>query len=176
MAGSGSRRRITTGLTLVALAGVLCVMGFYGVKAALKPFPSDKSSSSPTCSSQEKEVQKFLTRRDVQISVFNAGDRSGLASETLDKVEAAGFVAGNSGNAPGTAQVRRAVVWTTKPDDYSAKLAALAFGPSTQVVVTKTDLGPGIDVLVGNRFHGLDKKAPSRIKLPKPVQTCVPVG
>jgi LytR cell envelope-related transcriptional attenuator len=172
VAGRGPRRRVTTGITLVILAVVLCVMGFFGVKQALKPFPSGKSSSDPTCSAT-KQVQKFLTRHDVQISVFNAGNRSGLASETLDKVEAAGFVAGNAGNAPGTAEVRRAVVWTTKPDDYSAKLAALAFGPGTQVVVTKTDLGPGVDVLVGNRFHGLDKKAATRIKLPRPVETCV---
>jgi hypothetical protein len=172
VAGSGSRRRIITGLTLVALAGVLCVMGFIGVKQALKPFPSGKSSSSPACT-QKKQVARILTRRDVQVSVFNAGDRSGLASVTLDKLETAGFVAGNAGNAPGTAQVRRAVVWTTKPDDYSAKLAALALGPGTQVVVTKTDLGPGVDVLVGNRVHGLDKKAATRLRLPKPVQTCV---
>jgi hypothetical protein len=160
---------------LVVLVVVLGLMGFLGVKQALKPFPGGKSSSDPTCTAH-KQVQKFLTRHDVQVSVFNAGDRSGLASETLDKVEGAGFVAGNAGNAPGTAQVRRAVVWTTKPEDYSAKLVALAFGPSTQVVVTKTDLGPGVDVLVGNKFHGLDQKAARRIKLPRPVDTCVPTG
>ena len=176
MAGRGARRRVTTGITLVVLALVLCVMGYYGVKAALKPFPGGKSSGTPTCSTQEKQVQKVLTRRDVQVSVFNAGNRSGLASVTLDKLETAGFVAGNAGNAPGTAEVRRAVVWTTKPDDYSAKLVALALGPNTQVVVTKTDLGPGVDVLVGNKFHGLDKKAPTRIKLPKPVETCISGG
>jgi hypothetical protein len=175
VAGPGPRRRVITGVTLVVLAAVLCLMGYLGVKQALKPFPSGKSSATPTCTAH-KQVAKFLTRHDVQVSVFNAGDRSGLASETLDKVEAAGFVAGNAGNAPGTAEVRRAVVWTTKPNDYSAKLAALAFGPSTQVVVTKTDLGPGVDVLVGNRFHGLDKRAASRIRLPRPVETCVANG
>ena len=144
-------------------------------KQALKPFPSSKGSTEPTCSTQGKQVQEFLTRKDVQVSVFNAGTRSGLASETLDKVEAAGFVAGNAGNAPGTADVQRAVVWTTKDNDYSARLVALAFGPRTQVVVTETDLGPGIDVLVGDRFRGLDKKAPRQIRLPKPVETCIEV-
>jgi hypothetical protein len=173
--GSRPSRRIVTGVTLVVLAVVLCLMGYLGVKKALEPFPSGKASSTPTCTAH-KQVQKFLTRKDVQVSVFNAGDRNGLASATLDKAEAAGFVGGNAGNAPGTAQVRRAVVWTTKPDDYSAKLVALAFGPATQVVVTKTDLGPGVDVLVGNRFRGLDKSAAKRIRLPKPVETCVSGG
>jgi hypothetical protein len=171
MASTG-RRHVVTGVTLVVLLLVLALMGGYGVEQALKPFPSSKKSETPQCTTKQKQVQQYLTRKDVQVSVFNAGDRSGLAGETLDKVEAAGFVAGNAGNAPGTADVRRAVVWTTKDDDYSAKLVALAFGPQTQVVVTKTDLGPGIDVLVGNKFHGLDKHAPRRIKLPKPIQTC----
>ncbi len=172
---SRGRRRVTTTVTLVVLLVVLGLMGVYGVQKALEPFPSSSGSTEPTCSTQEKQVQEFLTRKDVQVSVFNAGSKSGLASGTLDKVEAAGFVAGNSGNAPGSADVRRAVVWTTKDDDYSAKLVALAFGPHTQVLVTQTDLGPGIDVLVGDKFRGLDKSAPKRIKLPKPVETCVQV-
>ena len=120
-------------------------------------------------------MQRFLRRGEVQVSVFNAGSKSGLAGKTLEKVEAAGFKAGNSGNAPGSAGVRRAVVWTTQPSDTSARLVALAFGPRTLVEVTETDLGPGIDVIVGNRFKGLDKKAPNRIRLPRPVETCVEV-
>jgi hypothetical protein len=67
-------------------------------------------------------------------------------------------------------------VWTTKDDDYSAKLVALAFGPQTQVEVTKTDLGPGVDVLVGNAFKGLAGKAATRIRLPEPVETCIEGG
>jgi hypothetical protein len=167
-----ARRRIITTVTLVVLTAVLCLMAAVGVKQALEPFPSSKKAAATGCANQQKQVQRFLTRKDVQVSVFNAGDRSGLASSTLDKVQAAGFAAGDSGNAPGTAKVRRAIVWTTKADDYSAKLVALAFGPHTQVEVTKTDLGPGVDVLVGNNFRGLAKKAPTRIRLPKPVETC----
>lgn len=171
---STARRHLITTVTLVALVVVLAVMAAVGVKQALKPFPASKKKTEATgCAHPEKQVAKFLTRKDVQVSVFNAGDRSGLASATLGKVEAAGFAAGNAGNAPGTADVRRAIVWTTKQDDYSARLVALAFGPQTQVEVTKTDLGPGVDVLVGNGFRGLAKHAPTRIKLPKPVETCI---
>jgi hypothetical protein len=171
-----TRRHLITAVTLGVLLGILLVMGGLGIKQALKPFPSGKKAGSPTCSSKQKQVQRVLTRKDVQVSVFNAGDRSGLASETLQKVQKAGFIGGNSGNAPGTAQVPRAAVWTTKENDYSAKLVALAFGPHTPVVVTTTDLGPGIDVLVGNKFKGLDGKAPRQITLPKPIQTCVQVS
>jgi hypothetical protein len=170
---STARRRIITAVVLVVLLVVLGVMAAVGVDQALKPFPARKKQAQSDCSTTEKQVQEFLTRKDVQVSVFNAGSRSGLASSTLDKLQAAGFAAGNAGNAPGTANVRRAVVWTTKENDYSAKLVALAFGPRTQVQVTKTDLGPGVDVLVGNGFKGLPKKAPTRIRVPKPVETCL---
>jgi hypothetical protein len=155
---------------------VLAGMAIYGFKKALAPLPGGGPSADPTCSGTEKQVQKFLKRSEVQVSVFNAGTRSGLAGQTLDKVEGAGFKAGNAGNAPGSANVRRAVVWTTTPNDPSAKLVALALGRGTRVVVTETDLGPGVDVLVGNRFNSLDKKAPTRIRLTQPVETCIKVS
>jgi LytR cell envelope-related transcriptional attenuator len=171
-----SARRVTTGVTLLVLVLVLGGMAIYGVKAALAPLPGDSSSKDKPCSATEKEVKQFLRRSEVQVSVFNAGTRGGLAGQTLDKIEAAGFVAGNAGNAPRSAQVRRAVVWTTQPNDPSAKLVALALGRGTRIEVTETDLGPGVDVLVGNSFGGLAKKAPQQIRLPKPIETCVEVN
>lgn len=175
MAGR-TRRRVTTALTLVVLVVVLGLMGYYGVQQALKPFPAGKGAKkAPSCSEQEKQVKQFLARSDVQVSVYNAGSRSGLASVTLEKLENAGFIGGNSGNAPGSAEVRRAVVWTTKRNDDAARLVAQSLGASTQVQVTTTDLGPGVDVLVGNRFRALDRAAPRRIKLVQPIETCVQV-
>jgi hypothetical protein len=170
-----SGRRLTTGITLVVLVLVLGGMAVYGVKHALAPLPGGSSAKKP-CSKTEKQLKQFLRRGDVQVSVFNAGTRSGLAGQTLEKIEAAGFRAGNAGNAPRSAVVRRAIVWTTVPDDPSARLVALAMGRGTRVEVTATDLGPGIDVLVGNRFRGLDKSAPVQLRLPKPVETCVDVS
>ena len=167
-------RRLTTGITLVVLVIVLGGMAVYGVKAALAPLPG-KSSSKQPCSQTEKQIKKVLKRGEVQVSVFNAGTRNGLAGQTLDQVEGAGFIPGNAGNAPRSAQVRRAVVWTTQPDDPSAKLVAMALGRGTRIEVTRTDLGPGVDVLVGNKFRGLARKAPRQIRLPKPVETCVQV-
>jgi hypothetical protein len=170
-----SRRKLTTGITLLVLLVVLGVMAVYGFKSALAPLPSGPSAAKPTCSDTERQVKNFLRRKDVQVSVYNAGSRNGLASQTLDKLEVAGFAGGNAGNAPGTADVRRAAVWTTQPNDTSARLVALALGPRTPIEVTETDLGPGIDVIVGNKFKGLNKKAPERIRLPRAVETCIEV-
>jgi len=167
-------RRITTTVTLVVLLVVLGAMAIFGFRAATSPLPGGLSEKKP-CSKAEQKVQAFIKRSEVQVSVFNAGKREGLASTTLEKVEAAGFRAGNAGNAPKSAEVRRAVVWTTKPDDAAAKLVAQTFGRRTKVKVTDADLGPGLDVLVGDKFKGLNTKAPKRIRLKAPIETCVPV-
>jgi hypothetical protein len=167
-------RRLTTAVTLLVLMVVLGVMAVFGFRELTAPLPGS-TSADKTCTGAEKDVQTFLKRSEVQVSVFNAGTRDGFAGATLERVEEAGFRAGNAGNAPDGAGVRRAVVWTTEPDDPSATLVALALGRHTQVKVTETDLGPGVDVLVGNRFKGLDPKAPTRIRLDAPLETCVPV-
>ena len=111
----------------------------------------------------------------MQVSVFNAGNREGFAGFTLEKIVDAGYRAGNAGNAPKSAEVRRAVVWTTDENDPAAKLVAMSLGRRVKIEVTETDLGPGIDVIVGNKFKGLNRKAPKRIRLADPVEKCVPV-
>lgn len=170
-----ARRNVVSGVTLVVLLVVLGGMAVYGFKAATAPLP-DTSSGPARCDSTSKEVRRAIGRGDVQVSVFNAGTRAGLASSTLDKLEAAGFQGGNTGNAPGDAQVRRVQVWTTKANDTSARLVALSLGKGTRIVVVPDDLGPGVDVVVGNGFRQLDRSAPRRLKLPKAVETCVNVG
>lgn len=166
-------RRLVTGAALVVLLLVVLVMAVLGVKAATAPFPSTSpATTTKSCTGTTRKVTGFLTRKEVQVSVFNAGTKAGLAGSTLDKLDAAGFRAGDAGNAPGSARVRHAVVWTTKDADPAARLVALALGKRTRIQVTRTDLGPGVDVLVGDRFGGLDRKAPSRLRLTRPVDTC----
>ena len=173
------RRHVVTGVTLLVLAGVLCLGAVYGVKSMFAPFPSTSSTATakPSCApGAQKQVKAFLTRKDVQVSVFNAGSRSGLAGQTLASLEQAGFLGGDAGNAPATAKVSRAVVWTTKANDSAARLVAMALGHGAKVVVTTTDLGPGVDVIVGDRFNGLPRGTARRIALAKPVETCLQGG
>ena len=169
-----SGRKITTAVTMLALLLVLIGMAVFGYQQLTAPLP-DRSSAKEKCTGAEKEVQGFLRRNQVQVSVFNAGNREGFAGSTLEKFVDAGFRAGNAGNAPKSAKVRRAVVWTTEEGDQSAQLVAKSLGRRTKIKITKTDLGPGIDVIVGNKFNGLNHKAPRRIRLADPVEKCVPV-
>ena len=93
----------------------------------------------------------------MQVSVFNGGTRSGLADETLAQLRERGFTPGDTGNAPSGTEVKRVRVLHHERNDLAATLVARQFGRSTKVVVTDTDLGPGVDVVVGNKFDKLAK-------------------
>ena len=92
--------------------------------------------------------------------------------EAFMRVKRAGFKPGAVGNAPAGITVKRAVVYTTKSDDPAAELVAKTLGKATQVVHSDEEMGPGVDVVIGDRFKRLDPKAPAKIALPKPEVTC----
>ena len=173
-----ARRHLTTAVTLLVLVGILVLGVLIGVKTLLAPLPgSDKATAapSPTCSPKTVKKGQRIRSSQVQVSVFNGGTRSGLADETMRQLERRGFSPGDVGNAPTDAKVGRVRVLTTEKNDMAAALVARQFGRSTRVVVTTTDLGPGIDVIVGNKFGKLAKakrvlvaKASSSVCVPLP--------
>ncbi|MGO4255160.1 LytR C-terminal domain-containing protein [Marmoricola sp. RAF53] len=168
-------RRLTTALTMVGLVAIVCLMAVWGIHAATAPIKDSGSSSSsnePTCAPEDQTVQEFVRRGQVTVSVYNTGKRAGRAGKTLDLLENAGFEAGAIGNADADDNVPRAEVRTTKQNDKAAQLVALALGKNTRVVVVTDDYGPGVDVFIGDRFGGLDPKAPRRVALTEPRTTC----
>ncbi|MFL6160410.1 MAG: LytR C-terminal domain-containing protein [Marmoricola sp.] len=172
-------RRTTSAITLAVTALVVVVMAFWGLHALTAPVAKDPSSASTSpddaasCpAGQTATVVRLVKRSQVRVSVYNAGKRSGRAGATLNLLESAGFLPGAIGNAPDGTTVDRAQVHTKKADDAAAKLVALAFGPNTEVVVDDGDLGPGVNVYIGDKFRKLDRSAPRSEKLTKPVVTC----
>ena len=105
------------------------------------------------------------------MSVFNAGTTSGLADETLGLLRKRGFQPGEASNAPPT-PTRRVQVWSTIEDDAEARLVALQFGKTVKVTYSDVDLGPGVDVLVGDDFTGLSK-AKTTLRVKATQQRCV---
>jgi hypothetical protein len=169
-----ARRQITTAVTLVVLCAILVIALVVGAKSLFAPVPGSGGSASPSaCASKTVSAGKRIQSSQVQVSVFNGGDRSGLASSTLHALRKRGFKAGTTGNAPSDAKVRRVQVWSTKKNDVEATLVAHQFGPRLKVTFSDTDLGPGVDVIVGNRFHGLIE-AKKSIKSPKTQDICLP--
>jgi len=171
-------RRTTSAATLSGLCVILIVMAWWGLHNATAPFPSRTSATASTCTAAETTTKRYAKPSDVTVSVYNAGARQGFATLTLQRLESRGFNAGAVGNASPSSlssPVRTARVLTTTQDDPYAELVARNLGPGVSVEVTTEPLGPGIDVLVGKKMRGLSRHALTRLKLPKPVTSCVKV-
>ena len=169
-------RHLTTAVTLLVLTGILVAGALVGSKALFAPMPSDQSRAGdgPSCTRTTLKKGQTVRAREVQVSVFNGGSRAGLATETMGALRNRGFDRGSIGNAPEGTVVRKVQVWTTQRDDVAARLVANQFGPRTRVHVVASDLGPGIDVVVGDALKGLSK-ARTTIVVAKTSSTCVPL-
>lgn len=168
-------RHLTTGATLAVLVLVLVGMAVWGWQHVTAPFASGQPSAQQSCTPAEITTVHFLRPADVQVSVYNAGHNSGLAGRTMNRLQARGFQPGEVGNAPGRMHLKRALVRTTKKHDPAAELVAGQLGKHVRVVVVRKPGGPGVDVFLGNRFHKLQRHAPTKVRLPKPIRQCVPV-
>lgn len=171
-------RQITTAITLLVLCGILAAGAVYGWNQLFAEVPEPGASAteepSPTCTTKTVAPGQRLTTRQVRVSVFNAGTVSGKAGDTLTALNRRGFLTGEDGNAPEDVSVQKVQVWTTVRNDPEAQLVARQFGKKVRIVVSEQDLGPGVDVLVGNKLNGLAKKAPRSIKVDSKQSVCLP--
>lgn len=171
--------RTKSAITMSALCVILVLMAWWGIHNATAPVNPDSSTTATGCSAAETSTQRFVKPSQVTVSIYNAGARKGFAALTMQRLEGRGFLAGEVANAPAsvlTAPVGKARVLTTKADDAQAELVARTLGRHVQVEVTSEPLGPGVDVLVGKDMHTLNRHAPSRVKLAKPIVSCVKVS
>ena len=153
-------------LTMTVLLLIVLVGGLLGWRAMSSPLPGLGDDAEPKALGCERGLSKgeIVHADDVTVSVYNAGSRSGLAGQTLQQLLSRGFLAGDVGNAPGKLGAIRLVrVLAPRRDDPAARLVAWQFGRRTPVQVSRGDLGPGIEVVVGDRFIGL-VDAPRQLK------------
>lgn len=157
----GLEPRLRSAITL----GVLCLMLLlglvWGVNALTKPLPSLITTPEPTgpCSEVEVARGEKVYRDQVTVSVFNASTREGLAGDTLERLVARGFGAGETGNAPSGTRVAGAQIWTDEPANPAVRLVASQFGNGAKVV-RHSELGAGVTVVVGNDLGALRKGHP----------------
>lgn len=141
-----------TALTLTALVVVTVVGALWGWRAFTEPFP--QSEDPPVCRDTTVAAGSKVRPSQVTVSVFNASDRAGLASRTMELFVGSGFGQGERGNAPTGTQVQRAEIWTDEVDNPAVLLVQSYLGQRT-VVRVGPSLGPGVTVIVGERFEKL---------------------
>ncbi len=123
-------RGVRTAVTLAVLCVLLVVAGIWGWKAATKPLPGKVDS--PICVNTSVAAGDKVFPEQVTVSVYNAGEREGLAGRTMQLLTDAGFAEGNSGNAP-DGKVTGVAIWTDEPDNPAVLLVASRLGPDVEI-------------------------------------------
>jgi len=142
---------LRTTLTLLVLGAMLVVGGVWGWHAMTKPLPAKVDS--PICVATAVSAGDKVFPQQVTVSVYNAGQREGLAGRTMKLLTDEGFAEGQSGNASG-AKVSTVEIWTTEPDSPAVRLVASHLGPAAEIE-RRDGLGVGVSVVVGDKFKDL---------------------
>ncbi len=169
-----------TPITMVVLLGVLLGAAYYGWNTIVNPDDDNKADKSDdskqtTCKHQTviRKGQRIQSNQ-VTVNVYNAGNRSGLASETLNLLVARGFKRGVADNAP-----EDITTW----GNASVVLAGGAGEPTSRLVhnqflglvkyVDGPELARGVDVIVGDNFRGVKPDSQTFVRVNRQVETCV---
>jgi hypothetical protein len=145
-------RGVQTAITLSVLCVVLAVAALWGWRATMTPLPAKVDT--PVCVEKKIPAGTKIFPQDVTVSVFNAGDREGLAGRTMQLFTESGFAEGNSGNV--SAQVAVVQIWTLEPDSPAVQLVASRLGDDVEIE-RRNPPGVGVVVVVGDRFEALVK-------------------
>lgn len=178
---AASPHRNVAAASLAVTAVLVVVMAVWGFNSLTAPIDDDGFTTTVaaeddvvTCGAgEEATILKNLTSAEVTVSVYNAGKKAGRATETLNQLEDRGFEAGAIGNAP-ELSVDFVELHVKETDRLKAQLVALSLGKSAEIVVdNEKDLrGPGVNVVIGDKFRKLKAGAPRKIKRPEPITVC----
>lgn len=139
-------------LTLLVLASLLVTATVWGWSALTEPFPQDEPVA--ICEDTSVTAGSEVRRDEIVVSLFNGSERSGLASATIAQLEERGFVAGDVGDAP--QQTSSTQIWADDATNPAVQLVQRQFKRAK--VVPGTQIGPGVVVVLGEKFTTLRKK------------------
>jgi len=144
-----------TATTLGVLAALLVAGLAWGWSATTAPLPGTVELDS-SCTDLELAEGDVLYPDQVLVSVLNAGNREGLASNTMKQLVEQGFVAGDRGNAPRRSGVKKAEIWTDDPESPAVRLVRSWLGRGVVVKeAPAATTATGVVVVVGDRFKTL---------------------
>jgi hypothetical protein len=143
---------LKSALTLAVLAVLVLVAALWGWAALTEPFPEDEPVA--ICEDETVTAGSEVRRDQVVVSVFNGSGRSGLAGATSAQLAERGFVEGDVGDSPLPAATTQ--IWSSDPTNPAVLLVEQQFKKAK--IVQGDALGPGVVVVVGEKFQALRKK------------------
>jgi hypothetical protein len=143
---------LKSAITLVVLAALVLLGAVWGLSALTAPFPQNDPVA--ICEDVDVSAGTEVRRDQVVVSVFNGSKRTGLAGATSAQLVERGFVAGDIGDSPQPAASTQ--IWAADPTNPAVDLVRQQFKGAQ--VVTGDSLGPGVVIVVGEKFQALRKK------------------
>lgn len=143
---------VKSALTLGVLTLLVVVAAVWGWAALTEPLPQEEPVA--ICEDTAVATGEEVRRDQVVVSVFNGSGRSGLAGATSAQLAERGFVEGDVGDSPLPAATTQ--IWASDPTNPAVQLVQRQFKQAK--VVEGDALGPGIVVVVGEKFQSLRKK------------------
>lgn len=160
-----------TPITLLVLLVFLGGAGWYGWQQFSAPF--DSGGDEAGCVTEKLARGSRLTARQVVVNVYNAGNREGLAGQTLNRLRQRDFRPGVATNAPSRIRVDEVAVYDSDPRSTEVSLVRQQF-TGTVRVFRRPDISDGVDVVVGSDFRGIAREAPRSVRLPRSEEVCLP--
>jgi hypothetical protein len=148
---------VRTAVTLSALSVLLVLAAAWGWHAATDPLPAKVDT--PICVPTDVAAGDKIFPEQVTVSVYNAGQREGLAGRTMQLLTEAGFAQGQVGDTP-NAKVPVVAIWADDPDSPAVKLVASRLGTDVDIA-QREGPGAGVDVIVGDGFTDVVRGARS---------------
>jgi hypothetical protein len=159
---------VLLGTAVVLVAGAL--IGFRLLTAS-----ADTSAAAPTCESRVVGADDRVTSSLVEVDVYNASGRAGLANRVSINLQRRGFLGGEVGNAESKVEPRVAAILTDDPKDPRVRLVAAQFGRRVQVVEPDVPVDEdAVTVVVGDGWQRLAKSAPRSLENDRRFTVCLP--
>jgi hypothetical protein len=140
-----------TPVTLLILLGILCYGAYWGYTNVLAPVPPPPPTP---CVDQTVQGGK-LKSSQVTVSVFNGGDRKGLAGDVGRAMRDRGFKVVKTTNT--AEKVQQTVIVGADPKAPEVLFVRTFFKGATVRGDKRAD--HSVDILVGNKYGGFNKGA-----------------
>ena len=158
-------RAVRTPFTLLVLLAILCYGAWWGYTNVIREVPP----APPTPCVPQKLPKNQLRSSQVTVSVFNGGTKRGLAGDVGRALRDRGFKVQTTTNT--LQKVQKTVIVGASTKNPEVRLVK-AFFKDAEVKADKRVDG-SVDVLVGNRYGGFNKKAKTTYTV-KSATACLP--
>lgn len=158
-------RAVRTPFTLLVLLAILCYGAWWGYTNVIRGVPA----APPTPCVDQPVTKGKLSSSQVTVSVYNGGEKRGLAGDVGRSLRGRGFKVQQTGNTG--EKIGKTVIVGANAKDPEVLLVKRFFKDS----VVRADKRPdrSVEVLVGNKYGGFDKTAKTTYTV-KTSTVCLP--